>query len=155
MHTLRKKIENVIQEIDRIKLNILGLAEIRWKGADSMKLGSKILICSGRHTHERGFGILFDVTRAKSLGSSAQFKIEWLQLNWYPLNLEITQVFAPTSDNEDVEVEQFYKEIEKAKGCLKSQDIIILMGDFNANVGDERVEDVGPSGMGTVNVEVG
>ncbi|GFO37855.1 craniofacial development protein 2-like protein [Plakobranchus ocellatus] len=69
-----------------------------------------------------------------------------------PLNLGNIQVYAPTSDSEDVEIEKFYEEIEKAKGYLKSQDIIIVMGDINANVGDERVEDVvGPSGIGTVN----
>ncbi|GFO38996.1 craniofacial development protein 2-like protein [Plakobranchus ocellatus] len=69
-----------------------------------------------------------------------------------PLNLRIIQVYAPTSDSEDVGVEKFYEEIEKAKGYLKSQDITIVMGDFNAKVGDERVEDVvGPSGIGTVN----
>ncbi|GFN99496.1 craniofacial development protein 2-like protein [Plakobranchus ocellatus] len=60
-------------------------------------------------------------------------------------------MYAPTSDSEDVEVEKFYEEIEKAKGYLKSQDIIV-MGDFNAKVGDERVEDVvGSSGIGIVN----
>ncbi|GFO06922.1 craniofacial development protein 2-like protein [Plakobranchus ocellatus] len=62
------------------------------------------------------------------------------------------EVYAPTSDSEDVEVEKFYEEIEKAKGYLKSRDTIIVMGDFNAKVGHERLEDVvGPSGIGTVN----
>ncbi|GFO02750.1 craniofacial development protein 2-like protein [Plakobranchus ocellatus] len=52
----------------------------------------------------------------------------------------------------DVEGEKFYEEIEKAKGYLKSQDIIIIMGNFNAKVGDERIEDVvGPCSIGTVN----
>ncbi|GFN93252.1 craniofacial development protein 2-like protein [Plakobranchus ocellatus] len=42
--------------------------------------------------------------------------------------------------------------METAKDYLESQDIIIIMGDFNAKVGDERVEDVaGPTGKGTVN----
>ncbi|GFO05081.1 craniofacial development protein 2-like protein [Plakobranchus ocellatus] len=73
-----------------------------------------------------------------------------------PLNIGIIQVYALPSDSEDVEVEEIYEEIEKAKGYLKSQDIIIVMGDFNAKVGDERVEDVGPSGKGTINeLEVG
>ncbi|GFN74676.1 craniofacial development protein 2-like protein [Plakobranchus ocellatus] len=59
-------------------------------------------------------------------------------------------MYAPTSDSADVE--QFYEEIEKAKGYLKSQDIIIIMGDFNARVGDKRVEGVVASGgIGTVN----
>ncbi|GFO01569.1 craniofacial development protein 2-like [Plakobranchus ocellatus] len=132
-----------------MNLNILGLAEVRWTGAGSMKLGSKTLIYSGGHTHERGVGILFDVTTAKSLGSWCPISDRVVVTNLVakPLNLGIIQVYAPTSDSEDAEVEKFYEEIEKAKGYLKSQNIIILMGDFNAKVGDERVEDVaGPIG---------
>ncbi|GFO45625.1 craniofacial development protein 2 [Plakobranchus ocellatus] len=43
------KLENVVKEMERMKLSILGLAEIRWTGADSMKLGSKTVIYSGGH----------------------------------------------------------------------------------------------------------
>ncbi|GFO27997.1 craniofacial development protein 2-like [Plakobranchus ocellatus] len=115
-----------------------------------MKLGSKTLIYSGGHTHGRGVGFLFDVTTAKSLGSWCPIsdRVIAAKLIAKPLNLGIIQVYAPTPDSEDVEVEKFYEEI----GYLKSQDIIIVMGDFNAKVGDERVEDVvGPSGIGTIN----
>ena len=39
-----------------------------------------------------------------------------------------------------------------AKSQCKSQDIVIVMGDFNAKVGDERYEDtVGPHGLGNRN----
>ncbi|GFN90429.1 craniofacial development protein 2-like protein [Plakobranchus ocellatus] len=61
-------------------------------------------------------------------------------------------MFAPKSDSEDVEVENYYEEIEKAIGYLKSKDIIVIIGDFDAKVWDEKVKDVvGPSGKGTVN----
>ncbi|GFO38287.1 reverse transcriptase [Plakobranchus ocellatus] len=46
-------------------------------------------------------------------------------------------MYAPTSDSEDVEVEKFYEETEKAKGYLKSQDIIIIIVQsvsFNNNI---------------------
>ncbi|GFN95437.1 craniofacial development protein 2-like protein [Plakobranchus ocellatus] len=99
--------------------------------------GSKILIYLGGHTHERGVGILFDVTAAKSLGSWCPIsdRVVVVKLVAKPSNLGIVQVYAPTSDSEDVEIEKFYEEIEKAKGYLKSRDIIIIMGDFNAKVG--------------------
>ncbi|GFO27425.1 endonuclease exonuclease phosphatase domain containing protein [Plakobranchus ocellatus] len=72
------KLENVIKEMERIKFNILGLGEVRWTGAGSMKLGSKTPVYSGEHTYERSFGIVFDVTMAKSLESWCQFQIEYL-----------------------------------------------------------------------------
>ncbi|GFN82481.1 tyrosine-protein kinase receptor [Plakobranchus ocellatus] len=121
-----------------------------------MKLVSKTLIYTGGHTHERGVGILFDATTARKKGRRGRCPISdrvvAAKLVDKPLNIRIIQVYASTSDGEDVEVEKFYEDIEKAKGYLKSQDIIMLMGDFNANVGDEKVEDVvRPSGIGTVN----
>ncbi|GFO10184.1 craniofacial development protein 2 [Plakobranchus ocellatus] len=140
--------------MDRIKLNTIGLAEVRWTRACSMKLGSKTLIYSGGLTYERGVDILFDVTRAKSLESWCLFsdRVVVAKLVAKPLNLGIIKGYTPTSVNENVEVEKFYEEIEKAKGYLKSQDIVIIMGDFNAKVGDERVKDVvRPSGIKTVN----
>ncbi|GFO49317.1 endonuclease exonuclease phosphatase domain containing protein [Plakobranchus ocellatus] len=63
------KSENVIQEMNRIKFNLLGLAEVRWTRVGSMKQGSKTLIYSRGHTHKRRVGILFDVTTVKRLGS--------------------------------------------------------------------------------------
>ncbi|GFN94713.1 craniofacial development protein 2-like [Plakobranchus ocellatus] len=98
--------------------------------------------------------IFFDVTTAKSLGSWCPIsdRVVVPILVAKPLNLGIVQVYAPTPDSEDVEVEKFCEEIEGAKGHLKSQYIKIIMGDFNATVGDQRAEDVvGPSGIGTVN----
>ncbi|GFN95040.1 craniofacial development protein 2-like [Plakobranchus ocellatus] len=97
--------------------------------------------------------MLFDVTTKKSgeLVSNFRYRAIVAKLVAKPLNLGIIQMYASTSDSEDIEVEKFYEEIEKAEGCLKSQDIIILMGDSNAKVGDERVEDVGLSGIGIVN----
>ncbi|GFN95983.1 craniofacial development protein 2 [Plakobranchus ocellatus] len=134
-----------------MKLNILGLAEVRWKGAGSMKLDSITLIYSWRHTHERGV-----VTTAKSLGSWCPIsdRVVVAKLIAKPLNLGFIQIYASTSESENVEVKKFYEEIEKAKGYLKSQDTIIRMRDLNAKVGDERVVDVvGPSGIGAVNSE--
>ncbi|GFO43124.1 craniofacial development protein 2-like protein [Plakobranchus ocellatus] len=147
------KLEIVIKEMDRVKLNILGLAEIRWTGAGSMELGSKTQIYSEGHTNEKGVDI-FIVTTAKSLEGwcSNSDKVVVAKLVPKSLNLKIIQVYAPTTDSEDVEVEKFYEEREKAKGYLKSQDIIIVMGDFSAKIGDERIEDVvGPSGIGSAN----
>ncbi|GFO40094.1 endonuclease exonuclease phosphatase domain containing protein [Plakobranchus ocellatus] len=92
------KLENVVKDMAGMKLNILGLAEVRWTGADSMKLGSKTLIYSGGHTHERGVDILFDVTTAKNLGKWCPISDRAVvgKLVAKPLNLGIIQVYALT-----------------------------------------------------------
>ena len=49
----------------------------------------------------------------------------------------IIQVYAPTSDHDDDEVEQFYEDITKALEERKSS-YTIVMGDFNAKVGKQQ-----------------
>ena len=138
------KLDNIDQEMDRMKLNILGLAEVRWKGAGSIKIGSKTLIYSGGDNHERGVGILLDQTITKSLKSWCPIsdRVIVAKIEAKPLNLGIIQVYAPTSGSEDTEAEKFYEEIEKAKRYMNSQDIVLIMGDFNAKVGDEKVDNI-------------
>ena len=132
------KIENVIKEMDRMNLNIVGLAETRWTGAAVAKVDNKVFIFSGGSTHERGVGILFDESIEKSLKSwcPVSDRVVVAKFAGKPLDMGIVQVYAPTAEEE--EVEQFYEDLDKAMKCLKPQDIKIVMGDFNANVGSER-----------------
>ncbi|KAK3771587.1 hypothetical protein RRG08_041516 [Elysia crispata] len=148
------KIENVIKEMDRMNLNIVGLAETRWTGAAVAKVDNKVFIFSGGSTHERGVGILFDESIEKSLKSwcPVSDRVVVAKFVGKPLDMGIVQEYAPTSTAEEEEVEQFYEHLDKAMKCLKSQDIKIVMGDFNAKVGSERVENiVGPWGIGEEN----
>ena len=148
------KLDNVSQEMERLELNILGLAEVRWKGAGTIKVDKKTLVYSGGNTHERGIGIMFDEITARSLKSYCPVsdRIMVAKLEAKPLDLGIIQVYAPTSESSDEEIDKFYEDLDKAKRYLKSQDIKVIMGDFNAKVGDERVEDiVGPWGLGKLN----
>ncbi|XP_076322041.1 uncharacterized protein LOC143231381 [Tachypleus tridentatus] len=50
------------------------------------------------------------------------------------------------------EIERFYEDIEKTMKQLKSQDIKIIMGNFNAKVGKNKIDKtVGPFGIGELN----
>ncbi|GFN92180.1 craniofacial development protein 2-like [Plakobranchus ocellatus] len=66
----------------------------------------------------------------------------------------IIQVYAPTANINDEDLDKFYKynELDTAKTQCKSQDPLIIMGDFNAKVGLEKVDDiVGKHGLGIRN----
>ena len=69
-----------------------------------------------------------------------------------PLNITILQVYAPTSDASEVEAEQFYSEIQSALNQIPKKDLLYIMGDFNAKVGDrEDARIVGKFGLGVRN----
>ena len=50
------KLEKIKKEMKRLILNILGLSEMRWKGAGTITSGTNKLIFSGGAEHERGVG---------------------------------------------------------------------------------------------------
>ena len=62
-----------------------------------------------------------------------------LKLKGQPFNLSIIQVYAPVADSSDEDIEELYEQLDQALEQCKLQEIIIVMGDLNAKVGNERV----------------
>jgi len=104
--------------------------------------------------HRRGVGI---VVAKKLLASVVDFvpysdRTALLKLRAKPNDLNIIQVYAPTADSPDQEVEQFYSEIKEMLKLTKKHDVNMIMGDFNAKVGKGKIEEiVGPYGLGIRN----
>ena len=70
-----------------------------------------------------------------------------------PLDLNIIQIHAPTSTSTDEDIEKFYGNLEQAKAPCRQQDPLIIMGDFNAKVGEGGEENmVEPHGLGIRNI---
>ncbi|XP_057656846.1 craniofacial development protein 2-like [Diorhabda carinulata] len=73
-----------------------------------------------------------------------------VQIKAHPINL--IQIYAPTSDHSDEEIEDFYADLENLTRNLKKHEINIIMDDFNAKVGKRRVPGVaGDFGLGQRN----
>ncbi|GFR65375.1 craniofacial development protein 2-like, partial [Elysia marginata] len=62
------------------------------------------------------------------------------------------QVYAPNSDYPDEKIEAFYDDVSKTLKLAKSSDVVIVMGDFNAKVGNTAMsKSIGRYGLGTSN----
>ena len=69
-----------------------------------------------------------------------------------PVDLVIVQVYMPTSAHEDEEVNEVYNMIEEIVAKEKGRDYLVIMGDWNAVVGEGREgKEVGAYGLGTRN----
>ena len=53
------------------------------------------------------------------------------------LNITIVQAYAPTSDNDDNEIEELYDQLQNVINQASKKDILVLQGDWNANVGKD------------------
>ena len=55
-----------------------------------------------------------------------------------PLNITVIQVYAPTSNSEEAEVEQFYEDPQDLLELTPQKDVLFIIGDWNAKVGSQE-----------------
>ena len=54
-----------------------------------------------------------------------------------PLNITVIQIYAPTSNAKEAEVEQFYEDIQDLLELTTKKDTLFIIGDWNAKVGSQ------------------
>ena len=55
-----------------------------------------------------------------------------------PFNITVNQVYAPTSFDEEAEVEQFYEDLQDLLELTPKKDILFIIGDWNAKLGSQE-----------------
>ena len=50
-------------------------------------------------------------------------------------NITVIQVYAPTSNAEEAEVERFYEDLQDLSELTPKKDVLFIIGDWNAKVG--------------------
>ena len=58
-----------------------------------------------------------------------------------PFNIPVIQVYAPTSNTEEAEVERFYEDLQGLLELTPLKDVLFLIGDWNAKVGSQKTLD--------------
>ena len=69
-----------------------------------------------------------------------------------PFNITVIQVYAPTSNAEEAEVERFYEDLQDLLELTPPKDVLFIIGDWNAKVGSQETPGVtGKFGHGVQN----
>ena len=69
-----------------------------------------------------------------------------------PFNIMVIQVYAPTSNAEEAEVEWFYEDLQDLLEQTPKKDVLFIIGDWNAKVGSQETPGVtGKFGLGVQN----
>ena len=69
-----------------------------------------------------------------------------------PFSITVLQVYAPTSNAEEAEVERFYEDLQDLLELTPPKDLLFIIGDWNAKVGSQETPGVaGKSGLGIQN----
>ena len=59
-----------------------------------------------------------------------------------PFNVTVIQVYAPTSNTEEAEVERFYEELQDLLELTPKKDVLFIIGDWNTKVGSQETPGV-------------
>ena len=69
-----------------------------------------------------------------------------------PFNITVSQVYAPTSNTEEAEVEQFYEDLQDLLELTPQKVFPFIIGDWNAKVGSQETPGItGKFGLGVQN----
>ena len=69
-----------------------------------------------------------------------------------PFNITVIQVYTPTSNTEEAEVERFYEDLQDLLELTPQKNVLFIIGDWNAKVESQEIPGVtGKFGLGAQN----
>ena len=148
------KLQNATREMERMQICVLGVSEVRWKGHGLCDTDNHTFYysCNDEDHHRHGVGVIVSKTVSVKNFVPLSDRVMMLQLRSKPIDINIIQVYAPTSDADDNVVEAFYMEVKEMLKLTKPHEVNIVMGDFNAKIGRGSVDGVvGRYGLGVRN----
>ena len=139
------KLEVVKQEMARVNVNILGIRELKWTGMGEFNSDGHYIYYYGQEPLRR-YGVAIIVNKKSPKFSS------WIQppndrmisvhFQGKPFNTTVIQVYAPTSNAEEAEVEWFYEDLQDLLELKPQTDVLFIIGDWDAKVGSQETPGV-------------
>ena len=108
------KLEVVKQEMARVNVDILGISELRWTGMSEFNSDDHYIYYCGQESLRRnGVAIMVNKrVRNAVLGCNLKNnRMISVHFQGKPFNIMVIQVYAPTSDAEEADVEWFYEDV--------------------------------------------
>jgi hypothetical protein len=148
------KLENLKREAERYRLDIVGISEARWKEKGETRIEDWMFYHSGGDMARNGVGIIVSKKFCNSVQKVKYIsdRLIMIRFRGKEKDIVIVQVYMPTTIHSDEEVEEVYEEINEVVREESKSACIIVMGDFNAQVGKGKDgKEVGNYGYGTRN----
>ena len=138
------RVAQVIAEMKRYKLDILGVSESRLTKSGRMKTTTgETVLYSGREDdlHHEGVAIIMKKGMEKYLmeWKPVNSRIIQARLKGRQTNLSIIQCYAPTNDSNNRDKEAFYEQLQATFENVHCRDLLLVMVDLNAKVGSDNL----------------
>ena len=139
------KVEVVKQQMARVNVNILGIRELKWTGMGEFNSDDhSIYYCGQESLRRNGVAIMVNqrVQNAVLGCKLKNYRMISVCYQGKPFNNTVIQVYAPTSNTEEAEVERFDEKLQNLLELKLKKDVIFIIGDWNAKVGSQETPGV-------------
>ena len=148
------KLEVVKQEMARVNVDILGISDkMDWNG--EFNSDDHYIYYCGQESLRRNEVAIMVNKRVRNAVLGCNLKNDRMisvLLQGKPFNITVIQVYAPTSNAEEAEVELFYEDVQDLLELTPKKDVLFIIGDWNEKVGSQETPGVsGKFGLGIQN----
>ncbi|XP_047471466.1 craniofacial development protein 2-like [Penaeus chinensis] len=108
-------LENVKREMERYKVNILDMTEVRWKEKGDMMSGDFLMIYSGGQERQRGVALLLDKQSSQAVVEvdCINDRLMVVRLCGTPVNLVVMVIYMPTSNHSMTKLKKIEENLRK------------------------------------------
>ena len=149
------KLEVVKQEMARVNVDILGISELKWTGMGEFNSDDHYIYYCGQESLRRNGVAIIVNKRVQNAVLGCNLKNDRMISVCFQgkaFNITIIQVYAPTSNAEEAEVECFCEDLQDILELTPKKDVLFIIGDWNAKVRSQETPGVtGKFGVGIQN----
>ena len=135
------KLEVVKQEMARVNIDILRISELKWTGEFNSD-DHYIYHCGQESLRRNGVANIVN-KRVQNAVLGCNLKNDRMisvHFQGKSFSIMVIQVYAPTSNAEEAEVERFYEDIQDLLVLTPKKDVLFIIGDWNAKVVKKHLE---------------
>ena len=122
------KLEVVKQEMARVNIDILGISEPKWTGMGEFNSDDHYIYYYGQESLRRN-GVAIMVNKSPKCSTWMQSQKQQNDLSLFPrqtVQITVIQVYAPTSNTEEAEVEWFYEDLKDLLELTPKKDALFI-----------------------------
>ena len=138
-----------------VNINILGISKLQWTGMGEFNSDDHYIYYCGQESLRRNGVAIMVNERVQNAVLGCNLKSDRMisvHFQGKPFSITIIQVYAPTSNAEEAEVERFYEDLQDLSELTSKRDALFIIGDWNAKVGSQETPGViGKLGLGVRN----
>ena len=139
------KSEVIKQEMARVNIDILGISELKWIKMDELNSDEQYIYYCGQESLRRNGAAIIDNKRVWNAVLGYNLKNDRMISSCFqgkPFNITVIQVYAPTSNVEEAEVEWFYEDLQYLLELTPKKGVLSIIGDWNVKVGSQEIPGV-------------